>query len=501
MQKFTDTHDNRLNLIAAQLANWASYEASKEIALLRSKFGSDIQQEELYSQDFGAKLIEALNMAMNFQKMYQRFITRIAGPEGKKGTAWITAAQYLHSQLADAIYLEAKNSLKNLENVTKLSMEQIGSEIFSKENLDKALETAIFKTLKESGDWKAGDENKGYKDFLQAIENQGADSKNQFIASFRKLFQLDELRQQLIEDMNDQDLAFLQNSRKKTAKQTVIAKKIRDDGYTRGEIGEIMAQKVAEIMAGAVGGKVEKTGNFGGKSDITMTFGFDDSSVMDVIKKGYNDRGKRVEAYKTLNERLRKLGEGSFIVYTNVKDYSLFSGFEGFSTGEALNLQSLEGVISNTPSGSQELISYIMSTMEGAMYADQKGVIEEELAQKMAFLLFDDVTTIGVPSASSDHAIHLMMLDGVYIPLSYLFFLLSNSISQVDQEIKSTPKEVIDVEINAGSIAFPTGKPSNSYKWGKMLWLEQKQIAYEQIKIKAKFLANFRDVIGKLMGK
>jgi hypothetical protein len=69
--------------------------------------------------------------------------------------------------------------------------------------------------------------------------------------------------------------------------------------------------------------------------------------------------------------------------------------------------------------------------MEGAIYSGDTARIENELCSKMAYFLFDDVLTIGTPTAASGHAIHLMYLDGVYVPLSYMFYLLADAIEDV----------------------------------------------------------------------
>ena len=69
----------------------------------------------------------------------------------------------------------------------------------------------------------------------------------------------------------------------------------------------------------------------------------------------------------------------------------------------------------------------------------------------MSYFLFDDVLTIGKPTVASSKAIHLTLLDGVYIPLSYLLFLMAEAIEEVAQE----PSNIFDVTIESGKIAYP----------------------------------------------
>jgi hypothetical protein len=123
--------------------------------------------------------------------------------------------------------------------------------------------------------------------------------------------------------------------------------------------------------------------------------------------------------------------------------------------------------------------------MEGAVYSDLKDELEQELCEKMAYFLFDDVLTIGKDTAAAGRAIHLLLLDGVYIPLSYLFFLMARAIDEVDKN----PDDIFRITITPGSIKWPDGP------WPPGAWYEQKQIAYDQIKIGATFLKNFVDVI------
>jgi hypothetical protein len=91
--------------------------------------------------------------------------------------------------------------------------------------------------------------------------------------------------------------------------------------------------------------------------------------------------------------------------------------------------------------------------MDGAVYSDLKDDLEQELCEKMAYFLFDDVLTIGKDTTAAGHAIHLLMLDGIYIPLSYLFFLMARAIEDVERD----PDDIFKITITPGSIAFPDG--------------------------------------------
>ena len=111
----------------------------------------------------------------------------------------------------------------------------------------------------------------------------------------------------------------------------------------------------------------------------------------------------------------------------------------------------------------------------------------------MAYFLFDDVLTIGKDTQASNHALHLVLLDGIYIPLSFMFKLMADAITKTANEIENNPSNVFKVTIDSGKIAFP--KPE---QWLPGAWETQREIAYKQIKISARFMASFAEIISSI---
>ena len=75
------------------------------------------------------------------------------------------------------------------------------------------------------------------------------------------------------------------------------------------------------------------------------------------------------------------------------------------------------------------------------------------LAQDVAYMLFDDYTTIGTKSASS-RAIHIMNLNGIMIPLSLILILLADAIENLD-DLKAQ-RQIVNVKIKSPDILFKT---------------------------------------------
>ena len=114
--------------------------------------------------------------------------------------------------------------------------------------------------------------------------------------------------------------------------------------------------------------------------------------------------------------------------------------------------------------------------------------MENAVASDIAYLLFDDVETIGVPQWGAA-ALHLFDLNGIYIPLSYLLWELANSIKY------GLDNPHLFVKVN---ITTPNNIQFEEEPWGYERWKEQRTTALQEIKISASFLQNFRDIINSL---
>ena len=515
---YVANYSAKMGEISSRLLNFASYEGQKEASLLKEYFNVqelDFKEEQFYTEDFGKKLVNAINTSLQLKEVYERNLTRIVGRNGKSH-AKITAAQFFANYFVEELYKLSNKKLEQLgENIANMSVEKIYEEIFSDEIINQALSDAFFNRLANSGDWDKNDENKGYKEFFNEIEKF---DKEAFLREVSEVYKLKELRQRLIDEMTE-NKKFEDIFTNKRSAKSYIKKSLKESTKAKGTLAEILGNEaMLVIQKGLKNGSnytismdSKVVGDAGGKADIVATFGIDMEPLLEIINKHYNNRAETVEKYKELGNRLKNMKSG-FILYTNAKDYSLIKDkgnggyfFSGFSAGSDISLKSFEGVIQNTPGGSREIIGEIMNTMSGAVLDDQKERIESELCEKMAYFLFDDVTTIGKDSAASSHAIHLLLLDGVYIPLSYLFYLMGTAVSQVGENKKYEAEDIIDIMISPGKTLYPSsGEEAINFDWTNNgmggLWTNQKTAAYDQIKIGAKFLKQFVDIVTEIKG-
>lgn len=493
-------HDSKMKSIAEDMLRFAAIEAKKEVGLLKKFFNINdlsFDENDLYNSSVGVDIVKAINTTLQFQDVYKRHVDRIVGRNGKKH-AKITSAQFFADYFSKNFQLKVEQTLDQLgDSIYDYTPYELGEILFSDKNIEEALSDTFFKSLKESGDWSKKDEAHGYKELFEAIEGF---NKNSLLEEVSQAYHLEDLKQRLMETVtSSQQMKDIFSNKRKS--KSYIKKSLKESTTAKGTLAEIMGEKgtsavISSLQAAGfdIDYSAKVVGKAGGKADIVMSFGLDMSSILDVVDQHYNGRVETVEAYKTLGDYLSKAKDG-YIVYTNAKDYSLIDdvgqkgySFQGFSAGSAISLDTLEGVINNTPGGSAELIGSIMSTMEGAILSDRIEELESELCSKMAYLLFDDVLTIGKNTKAGSHAIHLLLLDGIYIPLSYLLFLMSRAITEVAED----PRDIFNITISPGEIAFPNPP------WQPGDWTRQKNEAYDQIKIKATFLKSFRQIISQL---
>lgn len=489
-------HSQKMLNIANTMMKWASTEAKKEVQLLKEYFGVSslqIPEQELYTQRFGKDLIDAINTSLSFKEVYERHLRRIAG-----GQAKITGAAVFASMFSDTLGELIRDKYnKIIKQVPNISFKELKEELFSDSIISEALYKTIFVKLRDSGDWQKGD-TQGYQRLLSKI-NEYDDTANKMLKQIGDLYGLDTLKERILQVIKSKKKveSLINSPRGKTALQTEIQGALGETNYAKGTLAEIFGENSLRIVLNEISKSVpqarqiqlSRSGGYRNKPDISASFGLDFEKITSTVEEYYENRTEVVKANKQLNNYLSKVKNG-FVVYTNVKEYTLTENFSGFHTGSDMKLKSFEGVISNTPGGSRDLIGQIMSTMKGAILEDRKKELEEEICQRMAYFLFDDVLTIGKDTAAGSHVIHLMLLDGVYIPLSYLFFLMARAIREAERDLR----DIFSVTIYPGTIKYPNGP------WEPGAWRDQKEDAYENIKIGAKFLKNFTDMIREVKG-
>ena len=194
-----ESQETKMKEIASTMRGWAYQEGIKEIALLKEYFNISslsLGPEQMYTNEIGKQITDAINGAMQLRSVYERHLKRIVGPTGRgKGTAKITGAQFFAEYFSSELGQLVEEKYKELNNPLEYSLEQLGEQLFSDEIIQKALYRTLFIRLKESRDWSVSDDSKGYQELFTAIESF---NKNGLMQEISRVYKLDELKIKLI---------------------------------------------------------------------------------------------------------------------------------------------------------------------------------------------------------------------------------------------------------------------------------------------------------------
>lgn len=143
----------------------------------------------------------------------------------------------------------------------------------------------------------------------------------------------------------------------------------------------------------------------------------------------------------------------------------------------------------------------MMQLGNGAIGSGEKWPFEKIIATNIAYLLFDDYTTIG-EGDTQGNALHVLDLNGIIIPLSVLLAALAQAIAEGE---KDGFRQIVDVSIKAPSTLFKDIEAEERYvmtdgggDWHQA-WEHQRQHALKETKIATRFLRNFQEIVRKYL--
>lgn len=499
--------ESRAEFIASNLRAQARNEAQKDIKLLNTYFGGNYSLDDVYDKQFGKELTIALNEALNLKDIFQRNYDRIVNEKSDGRAAKVTISSVMESY----VMTEIRNSwpticnhvLKRLADSNgEYSIAQAIEEEFNSPYMEKVIERALDKAL-ASPTWTGGTNNpfKELVDYLNTHQNR----RNYIIAKMWQYLGIDKLKQNMIKNItNSEQLKNFKNSRKSGKVNLTTSIK---GGVQRGLMGEALSQVISEAAVKLNTGNskftAEQVGSVGAKPDVMLGFQVKVDTVSGIMNndrfKG-SDRETNRDRFIEINEHLKRLNKG-IIVYSNIKDYALGQDFKrrgGFSTGRDMTLNTYANIMKKTKTG--EFIGTVANAMDKAVFGDEehRQAILEMITQDMANFLFDDVFTVGKEMTDKGAtAIHLMNLDGVYIPVSYLLLLLAEAFEQED---KKNYRDIFYPTIRYPEILYPDGGEGHKgeNKWTYEDWQRQRDDALNKITIGAHFARSFADIVKEL---
>lgn len=463
---------NEVQRAADYLMGLAQSESAKEVALLRRVFGVDININT-FDPNFYLEIMRAINYAMNTKAAVDRYLARI-----KAGEAQITIAAHIGSYIIKVLnegFMESIVDEINGSMGRGRSFVKVADEILSRrlpEVVERAVEAAF-----NSADFVGGDD----KSLAELAQYLSTPYGSQLVQQIARDWHVDELKETLITQLR----AASRNKRKdagmKAVRGSINRTKWADGGLTLEAIENYVINAIVSQSVPGVSMHATASGATGMKADNIIAFDIDPDIIEDAVENGdYGTREKNIATIERLRQCLAGIDDG-FIVYSSAKNYSLGKNFRGFGAGEAMKLVDYPTIVTRSSVTVSTLIGAIANTIPGAVGADQKANLEKVVAADIGNFLFDDIETIGAQAGGAT-VLHLFMLNGIYVPFSYLCYEMANAINAGGE------KGVVDVSIRTpDSIMF---SPPNDTGYAR--WKAQRDTALNSINISVRFLANFQ---------
>lgn len=486
------------------LRNMAKQEAQKEERLLQTVFNANITVD-LSDDDSITNLIGTINNYMNLKDVYNRNIELIKKTEGQKSViSWFPT--YFNKALDNGDYINKIK--KELSNVELKDFEKEAERIMTfyleqavEEGTRLMLDGPEMENTRIEGDYK-----NAYQQLLDAVGKvSDSDSLSRQLYG---IYQLDDIKKVILEEMSGAATKKEKKSQiSKTKIKDAVKKSInRRGGYTLEAVEHAIQSIIAEMTKDNDNVEIAEAihiGQLGFKADNALLFNIDSNTVEETLKSGGSiSRERNVSIFNELGNKIKNI-ENGFIVYTSDKNYTFNSGFRsrgGFSAGTDMTAEQYESLFSNIEKNIDTFVGAMMQLGEGAIGESREQAFERIIAQNIAYLLFDDFDTIG---DSSSNAIHIMNLNGVLIPISFILQALANAIDDVE----SNPESIVKVDIKAPAILFKDFDEerkwveNNSPGNYRAAWEHQKDYALKNTKIATHFLKDFKQLITKYTKK
>lgn len=523
----------------------AEAELSKEIKVLQDVFGTGIDASRFLTggrlNDFKELydgLTKAINSSLGIKEIYERNVTLIQTSKkrfnkknellegGKK-----SIISFYHTYLIQQIEIDLDDIAKGLEEVfnnlpPNKSLEEAAKE-FLQVRLRETCKQAALRMFSPERELELQAElelslspeelqkqREAYQELYFALSQEDSNS-SPFVQQLFDIYKVQDVIKALTEEI-DSSGRIASRTRNEKGKYGIandatfkqVGVNIHQRGGLTLEAFENFTVNTILKKTGQKGGSVS-SGATGMKADNIITLEIDADRVARSLAESYQtgsgseNRAKNVQAIEKLYDDLKDVRNG-FIVYSSAKNYTYNDKFGGFSAGQEQNisnfLEMMADVSRSTRKNYKTLMGIILQLGEGAIGEKvlDKDNIENLLAQNIALFLFDDFQTLGGESPGLT-AIHLMDLNGIYVPLSFILFLLADAIRFAREDV-SRIRDVASVRINASPILFPTA--ADQRKWEKEneatpieAWNEQRYQAQKSTTIRAHFLKNFQQII------
>lgn len=516
--------------IVERLKAMAVNERNKETDFIEFTFGTRLNYElnAQNSKDF----IDAFNAYMQLQNVYEARKTLLMHGYGSEEftQSLKDAYSYYPSYFATIFENNIGDIAQDIVNLVRKNVpfEEALAQVLKNE-IPSLIDATTDKLSQADGNQGLDDEKKeqvriALREISNAINSFG---KTRFGQMAMNALNLDKINRDTIEEMK----TWIQEREGKVWKRDVeraLKKSISYYKSSRGvhSLGGNMAEVIENVSLSTLtqglsktgkNAKVFATGKTGMAADNVMVVAEGDitletEEINKLLEQGKKtSRAANMETVSQLENILDRGNSKGFIVYSSDKNYlqvrkSKKGGFyeSSYSAGGAQSLRLFVPILeeaTHSEGRASVLMQGIMQTLKGpssggpgAIGEGDKQYMEQRLAQYFAYFLFDDLEFLGQSKidGSSYQKIHLLNLNGIYVPLSVFLSLYAEALLKQFNEARMKPTAFAKVTISSPGIEFDYY--ANNKKPAKA-WTIQREAALDKTQVHLYFLRQLRDVL------
>ena len=412
--------------------------------------------------------IDAGNKLRGFNKLYQN--KKILGRNLKKIEAVADGSRQGRIDITSSFRTYLNRAIEDYFSKTELKK-------INEKDLLEVVKQALIKAVSSRDSNLKGETQHSYEELIPIIEKMAADDN--FIKEVFDLYFGTSWDKIKIELKNE-------NKRKKEVKAKDVKDMITKSYGAGGQLFEYLQSLILDTL----GEKNIGTGKSKQKSDITLLYAevqiptFDD-------KQDDSVRAYFIQKYREMYNNLE--GATGSIVEINAKNYNLTteyfqeSGFSAQSLTSIKNLEDMLDAYDYNPERADRLI-YALTNIGPDTLQENQEQITHNLAMLIAYFLFDDIDMdigLGV------QAVHLLNLDGVYVPLSCFLYAAYETLS----DFENISDDMVKVMYSPESVNYIPSTPDDPLT--KKKWEETVAKKRNQDSLKVSFFKNFPQYIKK----
>lgn len=435
------------------LKELAERERQKEEALL-----AEFQFKGRLSSDEASSVLRGFNALYQNKKILARNLKKIeAVADGKTSQGRIDISASFTTYLDQAIkeYF-AKTPIRKIDQKALLKI--------TKDALIRAFKSADsnFKT----------EEQHSYEDLVQSVENMS--SSDPFIKDVFQIY-FGTAWTKLEKELK------LTNQKSKSLSSKEVKESITKSYGAGGNFFELVQQLILENL----GEKPKHTGGSLQKADLVLAYTEVKIPTEKIDKKGAAVRAHFINKYREMYDNLDQ-ATGS-IVEINAKNYNLtYDNFKesGFSAQSLTSISNFEEMLTayQYDADRTEKLIFALTNIGPDTITEDVGTVTHNLALLIAYFLFDD---IDMDDGLNINAVHLLNLDGIYVPLSCFLKAAYDTLKDIEQ----VSEDMVKVVYSPQSVNYVPSTPDDPLT--KKKWIDTVATKQNQNSIKVSFFKSF----------